>query len=1181
MLTRPTGSPPHRRLLVTAMLCVVCLQASAIPAAYADTGTGLGGTEPENSPVISASSSSSLQQEIRTLSADEVVRQGMPVGGEHKFSVVLAEGEFVRAVVVQRGMDVAVRIVGPDKQKVAEMDSPNGMYGPESASVIAQSPGEYLIVVRCDQIVPGGVYELRREAAREPTAADRDRVAAERLFNEGQEQRFKGGEAAWKQAIEKYQASLALWETLGDVHGRAYTACNIGRVYRSLCDIPNALTHLGRAASILEAAGEVQGQTWMLNEIGAVHRNLGDSGRALENYRRALELRQGTGDQWGQAQLLNNVGLTLANTGAHHEAVERYQQALPLWRAMQDHPNESNTLNNLYLSQSEVGDLSNSLADFLRLLKSCQDAKYRRLEAFVHNNVGKIYDSLAEPQKALEHYQAAYDIFHNPRGASEEEAMVLGNIGMVHAGLGDAARALEFFNRSLEIRERLCSPRGRGITITNIGYAYAMMGEPVEALRHFERALPLNREAQNMPFVAHALLSKGIAHASKGESRQALQLYREALDIQVGLGDRRGQALTLDRLGQLHAAAGAAARALDSYEQALARWTAVGDRQGQALTLYNVARVERDRNNLTEALKRIESAVGIVESLRTSLTGWQLQLNYFTTKQDFYELNVDVRMRLYDLTRSKEHLEEALYASESARARSLLELLAEARADVSKDIPPQLAERERSLEQSLSVLARKLVGARNLRQAREVAALERSFDSLTNELHDLQARIRAGSKSYADLKRPLPLRLPQIQRLLDGDTLLLQYALGEKRSYVWAVTPNSAHGYVLPGEAALEEAVDELRSLLTVYESRRPNEGAEEYLARLRASARQYGRRAAALSRTLLGPVAPHLKAKRLVIVADGALLYLPFEALPPPAPSAAEARTPRPARTASAIPLVTVYEIVYEPSATTLAVLRDTPRTPAKGSVAVLADPVFDASDQRVRAEPKAEGTTSEKPTGLPRELERALRDVGETGGAGGVFKLGRLRHSAAEAEGIVAAAASGSWMKAVGFDANRATATGPALRGFGTVHFATHGILDDKHPELSGVVLSLVNKSGRPEDGFLRLSDIYKLNLPVDLVVLSACQTGLGKKVKGEGLVGLTRGFMHAGAARVVASLWKVDDEATAELMKRFYHHMLGRRMPAAAALRLAKIELMQARAQWRVPFYWAGFVIQGDWK
>jgi CHAT domain-containing protein len=178
------------------------------------------------------------------------------------------------------------------------------------------------------------------------------------------------------------------------------------------------------------------------------------------------------------------------------------------------------------------------------------------------------------------------------------------------------------------------------------------------------------------------------------------------------------------------------------------------------------------------------------------------------------------------------------------------------------------------------------------------------------------------------------------------------------------------------------------------------------------------------------------------------------------------------------------------------------------------------------------------------------------------------------------MAIAPAGAGMEAIDFKASRMTALSPELSQYRIVHFATHGVLDDKYPDLSGIVLSLVDEQGQRQDGFLRLHDIYNLNLPCDLVVLSACQTGLGKEVKGEGLIGLTRGFMYAGAARVVASLWKVDDRATSELMKRFYRRMLREGMSPAAALRTAQIE-MQGQKQWRSPYYWAGFVLQGEWK
>jgi CHAT domain-containing protein len=167
------------------------------------------------------------------------------------------------------------------------------------------------------------------------------------------------------------------------------------------------------------------------------------------------------------------------------------------------------------------------------------------------------------------------------------------------------------------------------------------------------------------------------------------------------------------------------------------------------------------------------------------------------------------------------------------------------------------------------------------------------------------------------------------------------------------------------------------------------------------------------------------------------------------------------------------------------------------------------------------------------------------------------------------------------VGFKASRATVTSPILKQFNIVHFATHGILNDKNPELSGIVLSLVDERGEAQDGFLTLRDIYNLDLPVHLVVLSACQTGMGQPVRGEGLIGLTRGFMYAGARSVVVSLWRVNDQATAELMKRFYKHMLGKeKLPAAAALRQAQLE-MQADKVWHDPYYWAGFILQGDWQ
>jgi CHAT domain-containing protein len=299
-----------------------------------------------------------------------------------------------------------------------------------------------------------------------------------------------------------------------------------------------------------------------------------------------------------------------------------------------------------------------------------------------------------------------------------------------------------------------------------------------------------------------------------------------------------------------------------------------------------------------------------------------------------------------------------------------------------------------------------------------------------------------------------------------------------------------------------------------------------------------------------------------LLVVGEGVLQYIPFGSLPAPAAGREKKR-----------PLLVDHEVVSLPSASVLAVLRKelAARKPAPRAVAVLADPVFSTDDPRVKIAQQNRATKTDDVIAAT-EVERSARESG-------VASLSRLRFSRQEADAIAALFSSSKSLKAIDFEANRSTAVSPDIAEYRIVHFATHVLINSQHPELSGVVLSLVDAQGRTQDGFLRLHEIYNLRLGADLVVLSACQTALGKEVKGEGLIGLTRGFMYAGAPRVVASLWSVEDRATAELMKRFYRAM-GRGMTAAGALRAAQVEMWKVGG-WEDPFYWGGFVLQGEWR
>ena len=353
-------------------------------------------------------------------------------------------------------------------------------------------------------------------------------------------------------------------------------------------------------------------------------------------------------------------------------------------------------------------------------------------------------------------------------------------------------------------------------------------------------------------------------------------------------------------------------------------------------------------------------------------------------------------------------------------------------------------------------------------------------------------------------------------------------------------------------------------------------ETSEAKQVRIRQADAEYPKAAAALSAMLLKDVRAELRGKRLLIVGDGALQYIPFAALPEPASSINKTAVAN-------SPLLIHHEIVNLPSASTLAVLRQdlSGRRLATKAVAILADPVFDKSDMRVKTTGAAlKSSTQSSPANgnaLERDIERAMEDLD------GNSRFPPLRLNAAhwEAEEISKLVPERERMQALDFAANRQTVTSPELGQYRIVHFATHAFNNSVHPELSGIVLSLVNERGEPQDGFLRLSEIFNLKLPTELVVLSGCQTGLGKEVKGEGLIGMTRGFMYAGAPRMVVSLWSVDDRATSALMARFYKRMLGgQKQPPSAALRAAQIEMWKETG-WKAPYFWAGFIFQGEWK
>jgi CHAT domain-containing protein len=402
---------------------------------------------------------------------------------------------------------------------------------------------------------------------------------------------------------------------------------------------------------------------------------------------------------------------------------------------------------------------------------------------------------------------------------------------------------------------------------------------------------------------------------------------------------------------------------------------------------------------------------------------------------------------------------------------------------------------------------------------------------------------------------PSALSLRQIQEEIRGDdAVLLEYALGPQASYLWAVDQEHIAAYPLPGS---EQILRLARLYRTALMARQPiaRETAEHYADRVTRADHEISAIAQELSGLLLTPAADYLHGKkRVIVVPGGPLQYIPFAALP----------------FENSPALAANYEVITLPSFSILKALRDgaAKRPPPTQAAAVFADPVFSKDDERVSQSLAADRHPA------PIMLATALRDV-QFGSA----NIPRLQGSRKEAEDILNAFSSNQVLESLDFDASLETVLSADLQQYRYLHFATHGVLDAAHPEFSGLILSLVNSKGEPEDGYLRLRDIYNLKLSADLVVLSSCDSALGKDLQSEGIIGLPRAFLYAGAERVISSLWKVDDQATAAFMQHFYSHIHAGDSPASA-LRATQSELA-SDSRWSNPYYWAGFILQGEYR
>jgi len=863
------------------------------------------------------------------------------------------------------------------------------------------------------------------------------------------------------------------------------------------------------------------------------------------------------------------------------KAVEYMSASIPYWQELGDKGVMVSAYNLMGQMRFSQYRMRQAIDFFARSAVLAHELGVAKSEMNNLVSIAGAYQGLRENAKALETFAQVRELNRTAKLDDIEATCLLG-IGKLLQDYGEYEKAKEYFLEGLNLSRKVKDRFLEAHSLERLGTTARLQGENQKAFEYLNQELAIWSNPLLKDGVAGVKTRMGSFYLFTGETDRAIEILKEAKNLYSEINNPRkeataklGLALALYKKGDL-------IQALNINNECLATFIEYEDKFNESVANINIAVIERDLGNLSAALMRTNKTLAFLEAQRQEFTNQELRASYSSTIQKHYEFKIDLLMQLYKQGNADgvDYSAQALQTFESSRARSLLEMLTEANANIRQGVDAQLLAREETINQDIAAKSKLLVQllSSGKKENERKNTLTKELENLRSEYQQVLAQIRSTSPRYAALTQPVPLSVKEIQnQVLDSDTALLEYALGEKRSFAWVVTKDSLQSFELPARKEIESKAQSIYKLLTVRNKRVKFETVEEKQARITKADEDLTTATNELSQVILAPVAKSLTKKRLLVVSSGALQYIPFAVLQ---------------KSESSLPLVAEHDIINLPSASTLAVLRKEiqERKPAPKSIAIFADPVFNAEDERVKTaiakdNKKAEMVaTVTKTRGIETntteednfsDLSRTVREMGGTDSG---FTMSRLPFTRQEANAITALVPAAQNKIAMDFSASRSEALNSQLSQYRIVHFATHSFVSNAHPELSGIVLSLYDEKGKSQDGFLRTSDIYNLKLPADLIVLSGCKTGLGKEIKGEGLVGLTRGFMYAGAARVAVSLWDVNDEATSELMTRFYRGMLKEKLSPSEALRQAQISMMQDK-RWTSPYYWASFVLQGE--
>lgn len=843
---------------------------------------------------------------------------------------------------------------------------------------------------------------------------------------------------------------------------------------------------------------------------------------AKRRFGRAIDLFRQTGHLALAARAAFDLGRTYSKDPATRSAASAaFDRSISLADAAGDPGELSRALYASGALSLEQGNFEKAQPAFEKLLALRRSSGTSAEQAATLSDLAEVLQRRGAYPSAIDHFMEALSLWRQLK-LPVNEATTRTNLGSVYMNVGNRRQAAVHFRGALQLLEGLPFSAQRGLALSRLGDAELFLAGPATALPRYAEALSIFRKLENVELQALVFNSIGLAERQAQRPRQALEALQQALAIYRQAGSLSKASTVAANLASCYEDLGEGKRAEEEFERALLWAREAGVDSTEVDALEGLGRAARARGDRSEAILFLAEALELLERHRLRPAQSDHRSSFLDMRLDPYEMMVDLLIEKAEP--GSGDLDKAFEIAERSRIRGVLAPLRRAAGSPAADVI------DRDLE-SASEEIKALHGHR----LEEGSGLEapgqpnQAGDALTLAFERYQ-QIEARLFRLDDTPPAVPTLASVRQDLLDPGTLLLAYYVAPERSFLWSIDTDRVQLHRLPAKAQLESLARDLFARLGRQTDPLQRPALEVALAEA--------------SRLLLEPVAAELaEAERVMIVPSAFLRSLPFGALPNP-------RAP-------ALPLVATHEVLYLPSVSDLAerrraAARKPPRDPRKNGLAVLADPVADADDERWDGRrPPAAG------------ISRA-----------------RLEFSGREAEQIRAAAGARPTLLATGFAANRDLLLSGRLSDYRWLHIATHGLRDDKWPNLSSLLLSSYHADGRPRDGLVRSYEIRRLRLSAELVTLSACETASAPSLAAEGTFGLSRGFFEAGAESVLMTLWPVHDAATSELMSRFYRHLLAAGERPARALQLAQRSMAQD-PRWSDPFFWAAFVLYGDWR